>query len=93
MADYVDLIHLTRLLIRHVPDERVKSASKAVEEKTRACILASRRSGQSVRNAHGLSVWFPAVGRVYFDYRGKYIALRFARRHKGWIRFLDAYHF
>jgi hypothetical protein len=92
MADYVDLIHLTRLLGKHIPDKRIKAASAAVANRTRACILASRKSGQSVRNAHGLSVWFPAVARLYYNYRGKYVALRFARRTKGWIRFLDAYH-
>jgi hypothetical protein len=92
MADYVDLIHLVRLLHKHIRDEEIQTASRAMEEMTRACILASRKSGQSVRNAHGLSVWFPAVPRTYYDYRGKYVALRFARRHKGWIRFLDTYH-
>ncbi|MFH1314244.1 MAG: clostripain-related cysteine peptidase [Candidatus Eisenbacteria bacterium] len=92
MADYVDLIHLAGRLGKHIHDNRIKAASEAVAETTRACILTSRKTGQSVRNANGLSVWFPAVGRLYYDYRGKYVALRFARHNKGWIRFLDAYH-
>jgi hypothetical protein len=92
MADYVDLIHLANLLGKHIPDDRIQAASEVVAKTTRACILTSRRLGRSVRDAEGLSVWFPAVGRIYYDYRGKYIALRFARHNKGWIRFLDSYH-
>jgi hypothetical protein len=92
MADYVDLIHLAELLEEGIDDRRVKYAAKAVIKTTRACILASRSWGDTVSDANGVSVWFPATGRLYNDYRGKYLALRFAKRRKGWIRFLDAYH-
>jgi hypothetical protein len=92
MADYVDLIHLADLLATHIPDKSVASAAKAVKKTASACILASGRLGDTVEDANGLSVWFPSHNRLYYDYRAKYLALKFARKHRGWIRFLDAYH-
>jgi hypothetical protein len=92
MADYVDLIHLMDLFAKHVPDGAVKRAARAVRKAASACILASEKLGDTVRDAHGLSVWFPSHDRLYYDYRAKYLTLRFAREYKGWIRFLDAYH-
>jgi len=92
MADYVDLIHLAQLLGRGLPDGAIRKAADDVIKHARACIIASSSLGQGVANANGLSVWFPASASVYQNYRGKYLALKFAASHRGWIHFLDAYH-
>lgn len=92
MADYVDLIHLADLVGERIDDSRVKKASAGVIKKARACIVVSESLGESVRDANGLSIWFPASESLYFSYRSKYLGLKFAKRHKGWIKFLDAYH-
>jgi hypothetical protein len=92
MADYVDLIHMADLFAEHLPDTKVKAAGEAVAKAARASILASESLGDTVREANGLSVWFPAYDRLYYNYRAKYLSLKFAKRHGGWIKFLDAYH-
>jgi hypothetical protein len=92
MADYVDLVHLAQLLANQIPDSKVRSVCRTLIKATSACVLISDKHGDTVSDAHGLSVWFPAYDRLYYNYRAKYLALKFARQHKGWIRFLDTYH-
>ncbi len=92
MADYVDLVNLANLFIKRMPDDTIKAAAKALVEAARGAIVASETLGETVRRSQGLSVWFPAYDRVYYNYRAKYLALDFARKHKGWVDFLDAYH-
>jgi hypothetical protein len=92
MADYVDLINLVELMGRRNRDEGVKAAATKVVEAAMDAIVASKTLGETVRKSKGLSVWFPAIDRVYYDYRGKYLALDFAKKYRGWVEFLDAYH-
>lgn len=92
MADYVDLIHLMRVLSKNVPDSGIADACEAVTKAARSCIVSSRTLGYTVAEAQGLSVWFPAYERLYSNYRAKYTALNFAREFPGWIGFLDSYH-
>lgn len=92
MADYVDLIHLADLFVKRIPDNGVKAAGRAVAEAAKGAVLASDTLGKTVKFSKGLSVWFPAYDRVYYNYRAKYLALDFAQKHKGWVSFLDAYH-
>lgn len=92
MADYVDLIHLMDLFAKHLPDSGIRGASRAVVKAASGCIVAAEKLGDSVRDAHGLSVWFPGYDQLYYNYRSKYLALRFAKKHPGWVRFLDAYY-
>ncbi len=92
MADYVDLIHLAELLGRGLPDGAIRKAASELVRLAKDSIIASSSLGQGVANANGLSVWFPASPTIYQNYRGKYLALRFAEIYRGWIHFLDAYH-
>jgi hypothetical protein len=92
MADYVDLIHLADLIARHIPDSAIKSTAKALKKAAANSVVISEKLGETVGDSHGLSVWFPSHDRLYYDYRAKYMALKFARKYKGWIGFLDAYH-
>jgi hypothetical protein len=92
MADYVDLIHLMRLLTKNVPDGGVAEAAKAVAKAAGACVLTSETLGRTVARANGVSAWFPAHRRLYSNYRAKYMSLRFAEAYPGWIGFLDAFH-
>jgi len=92
MADYVDLVNLVELIVKRISDESVKAAGKKLVEAAKGAVLASETLGETVRKSKGLSVWFPAIDRLYYDYRGKYLALDFAKKHKGWVEFLDAYH-
>jgi hypothetical protein len=92
MADYIDLEHFSSLVARRVRDAQVTAAANRVVAATRASVIANGRFGDSVRSANGLSIWFPSDPTLYMQYRPKYLALRFARRHRGWLRFLDRYH-
>jgi hypothetical protein len=92
MADYVDLIHLAGLIAKHVPDSRVTDAANALAKAASACLLAAETFGDTVAEARGVSVWFPGHPRLYYNYRAKYLALNFARKHTGWVTFLDTYH-
>lgn len=92
MADYVDLVNLMELFAKYLPDSAVGGASRAVTKAVSGCIVSADKLGDSVRDAHGVSVWFPGYDQLYFNYRSKYLTLSFARKHKGWVRFLDAYY-
>ncbi len=89
-ADYVDLIHLLGLLRSAFPPLRPKFDSTV--SKANACILANGWYGSAVKNSNGLSVWFPASADMYSNYRTKYLALKGPAAHRGWLKFLDAYH-
>lgn len=92
MADYVDLIHLAKLISERIKDESITHAAKEVAKTASACIIASDKLGHAVGNTHGLSVWFPAYGSLYYNYRAKYLALKCNVQGSGWVKFLDAYH-
>jgi hypothetical protein len=93
MADYVDLVHLARLFGEATDDRKIRDGAKALVDAARACIVKNGNLGAGVRDAAGLSVWFPARADLYQGYRAKYLALRLNRRKpSGWVAFLDAYH-
>lgn len=93
MADYVDLIHLAGLISeRIVGEDSIMKAAKTVVQSTSTCILTSDKFGDTVQNANGLSVWFPAYEDLYYNYRPKYLSMKFSSHYPGWVKFLDAYH-
>ncbi len=93
MADYIDLIHVARLISKRIEDKSVAKLAKKVVKTTLACILSSKSLGYVVKDANGLSVWFPAHENLYYNYRSKYLALKCNLQNSGWVRFLDAYHY
>ena len=92
MADYVDLIHLAETLRDRVPCNRVAQAAGQLISATKGCIIHNGRFGDAVKNANGLSVWFPYDAATYVQYRGKYLDLKCAQQEPGWVKFLDVYH-
>ena len=76
MADYVDLIHLAELISERIDKESIVRAAKAVVEAASECVLVSDRLGYAVKEANGLSVWFPAYETLYYNYRPKYLCLK-----------------
>ncbi|NIM96515.1 MAG: hypothetical protein GTO24_00100 [candidate division Zixibacteria bacterium] len=93
MADYVDLIHLAELISERIDKESIRNAAKKVKEATSSCIIEPGKLGGAVKDANGLSVWFPAYQILYYDYRSKYLTLRCNAKSSGWVKFLDAYHY
>jgi hypothetical protein len=92
MADYIDLIHFSKLLIKIKTEDQVKAAANSIISAVKSCIIANASYGSAVKDAHGLSIWFPAASSLYFDYRAKYLELKCNRSPFGWTDFLDAYH-
>ena len=90
-ADYVDLIHLAELLSNSLGDRKVKSAANRVIYTTQAAIVANATYGKVVKDANGLSVWFPATRDLYAQNRAKYLGLHCNEVRKDWVGFLDAY--
>jgi hypothetical protein len=91
-ADYVDLIHLCRLLVESARTKNVKARARAVISAAKKAIIANDRDGKGVGNSSGLSVWFPADPSIYSEFRAKYTSLAFYQWHRGWVDFLDRYH-
>jgi hypothetical protein len=92
MADYVDLIHLARLITQNITDTQIKSTANMVISATESSIIANASYGAAVKNAHGLSIWFPAASALYLNYRAKYMELKCNSSSFGWREFLDTYH-
>ena len=93
MADYIDLIYMAKLISEHIKEPAVINAAKDVIKTASGSIISSGKLGDSVRNSHGMSIWFPATKNLYFDYRAKYLSLKCNRGSRsGWVKFLDEYH-
>jgi len=96
MADYIDLIHISEQIFKKIPDSSIKKAAGDVKEKAEKSIIINEKypekRGSVLKNANGLSVWFPATDRIYFKNRAKYMELHCNDSKFGWKSFLDRYH-
>lgn len=63
-----DLVDLTRAMAAATDDETVLAALADVEAATLAAVLASYTDGGDVADAHGLTIYSPANGRVPGSY-------------------------
>lgn len=91
-ADYVDAVHMGTVIGKAVTDPVVKNSAAELVKAVKACVISSKTYGAGVKNANGLSVWFPPQRDQYIAFRSKYTAMDFWKNHKGWVRFLDAYY-
>jgi len=91
-ADYVDLGHLCTMVGASTLANPIKSAARKVQSSVKTAVVANGAYGPGVVNSTGLSVWFPSERQLYLNFRAKYVALDFYKTHKGWVKFLDAYH-
>jgi hypothetical protein len=91
-ADYVDMVHFGRLVATRIPASSIRLLGKAVARHAKAAVIANKSRGAAVADSNGISMWFPADRATYLSFRAKYLALNFARDHRGWVEFLDAYH-
>lgn len=91
MADYVDLIHLMQLIQQHIAHQSIQESTHAVISSVQACVIANDHYGAGVRNANGLSVWFPTTAELYYNNRAQYLALKCNQEPFGWREFLDVY--
>jgi hypothetical protein len=57
--DYVDAIHMARLVAQAVRDPAVRARAQAFGKAARGCVVASDSEGGAVRESHGLTIWFP----------------------------------
>ena len=92
MADYVDLVHLSSLIKEYINNLQISTAAESIIEANRSAVLKTEAYGNAVRNANGLSVWFPASQSVYYNYRSKYLELNCNKSNFSWVDFLDSYH-
>jgi hypothetical protein len=86
-SDYLDLIHFCQRL-RDIPSLRTQAA--AAEQAAKACIVESFHT-DDMRDANGLSVWFPRWHEQYANYRDQYRQLAADRDYPAWSRFLDRF--
>ncbi|MCP4599015.1 MAG: hypothetical protein GY847_00470 [Proteobacteria bacterium] len=91
MNDYIDIIHFTNMVSKSIRTPEVSKAAKAARSATKSCIIASGCYGRRVRNANGLSFWFPPQKNLFHRYRNKYHSLNFSKKHSGWASFLDEF--
>ncbi len=91
MNDYIDIIHFTRIMKGATKAPELRGAADSVLSATNDCIIASGCYGRRVRNAKGLSFWFPPQRNLFNRHRNKYHSLNFSKKHLGWASFLDAY--
>lgn len=91
-ADYVDAVHMAAVVAKAVPDPAVKRSAGELVTAVEACVISSKTYGAGVKNANGLSIWFPPERDQYLAFRSKYTAMDFWKKHKGWVWFLDAYY-
>jgi hypothetical protein len=91
-ADYIDLIDFCNNLKKSVKDPKMNVIVNDVITKTKNCIIHAGAYGRGVKNANGLSVWFPGRKELYVDNRSKYKKLKCNEKRSGWLEFLDEYY-
>lgn len=89
--DYVDAVHLGRLLGEAGKGPKVRTAARRLVRLTKRCVVANGSFGNSVANANGASIWFPFDRVEYLKYRPAYLALDLPPAASGWVEFLDRY--
>lgn len=87
--DYIDLLDFASLLTLNTTQKTVKSAAQTVRSTASQSVLAQGNIGEQVRNAHGISIFFPSA-RLSDAHRKTYANLEFSRRYPNWLRFLEA---
>jgi hypothetical protein len=90
LPDYVDAIHLARLIASKTKTPALRSRAQAFGEAAARCIVVSDYEGGSVANSNGVTMWYPLEKAQYLAFRGKYTAMDFYKTGPGWVNFLDA---
>lgn len=91
-GDYVDLVHMAKVLPKFTTNKAIIAAARKLARSAAACVIHHDYIGSDLEQAKGISVWFPAERRLYYQHRGKYLALNCNRKRKDWVAFLDAFH-
>lgn len=86
--DYVDLGDLARLLKARVSDSAVTEAADGALEAIEQSIHANQTTGESMKLASGISIWFPSASAGPLS--EVYAKLAFAK-DTSWSTFLEAY--
>lgn len=92
-AEYVDAIHLAQEL----------EAEEISTDVTNACVIFRQMLGRAImnnrvptksrklRNANGLSIWFPATHFSFSVNRARYLEMSGVASNPGWLIFLDQF--
>ena len=92
-AEYVDGIHLAKNLATAKLSPDIVRACKSFQSSLHATIIRNRvpRKSRKLKNANGLSIWFPATTFSFVVNRSKYLEIRGVESHGGWLAFLDEF--
>lgn len=88
---FVDLLDFTRNVANRSGDEHLLKLVKDMAAAHANCIRAEKL-GYTVKDASGLSIWFPSFRKQFEKGRDAYTRLAFSAEHSGWLNFLDLYH-
>jgi len=91
-GDYVDLVHMAEVLPEFTTNLAIIAAANRLARSAGKCVIHQDHEGPELHEARGISVWFPAERRLYYQYRGKYLALNCNKQRRDWVNFLDAFH-
>lgn len=91
-ADYIDMIDFCDKLSKSVSDVKLLKLCADTKKAFATCIIHSDKYGAAMKNASGLSVWFPGTRNMYMESRAKYKKLKCNQSKFGWLDFLDEYY-
>lgn len=94
--NYVDLIHLSKLIIdSEIDDPDIKTLAAKIEKAAPSCVINNAEEGihgPGVQNANGISIWFPDIYAAYKFNRTRYLQLKCNTPNpSGWANFLAEY--
>jgi len=94
-GEYVDLVHMAELLAKAEMSKDVTAACTSLKKAAKAAIrfnrVPNKRTSRKLRNANGLSIWFPGSIYSYTVDRAKYAEMKGVEEYPGWLNFLDQY--
>lgn len=88
-ADYADLGDLVARVLAHATAPRVRDAATRVRDAIASAVLFHGSTGSRLQRSTGITIFLPRHRSVWRRYRPSYLQLAFARRSRGWVRFLD----
>lgn len=94
-GEYVDVIHLAELIDCENYSDDVNKACKNLAAQIKHIVLFNRvpnqKRSRKLRNANGLSIWFPATTFSYAVNRAKYFEMKGVEEYPNWLEFLDLF--
>ncbi len=91
-GDYIDLKDFALLCSKNVAHPGIVESAQSLLEHLDRAVIANAALGEKVKNAHGMSIYFPLKAAPSEEVLHTYRALDFTMSHPNWLRLITDFH-